>query len=94
MARSNFEESSGNVFKDLGLPDYERLLVEANEKIKKSVIVKVTFNLPEGAEDALTEIYIKRLKSKNKMTRSAIVAEAIFKLWERENENNRSVKKS
>lgn len=45
---------------------------------------RCTYMIPEEVEELLTELYIKRLKSANKMTRSAIVAEAIRLLWERE----------
>lgn len=46
--------------------------------------IRCTYNLPEEIEDIVTEIYIKRLKTDNKMSRSAIVAEALRLLWEKE----------
>ena len=45
---------------------------------------RCTYMIPEEVEELLTELYIKRLKSANKMTRSAIVVEAIRLLWEKE----------
>jgi hypothetical protein len=46
--------------------------------------VRVTHNLDEEVEGIVTEIYIKRLKARRKVTRSDIVAEALMLLWEKE----------
>lgn len=50
----------------------------------KSEYVRCTFSLSEEMEDLLTDLYIKQLKSKNRKTRSTIVAEALQLLWEKE----------
>ena len=46
--------------------------------------IKVTYYLSEEDHGALTDVYIKRLKSKQKTDRSALVSEAIRLLYKKE----------
>lgn len=49
--------------------------------------VRITFNIPQDTEDLLTLLYINRLKNKTtkgRISRSALVAEAIKEKFERD----------
>ena len=46
--------------------------------------IKATYYLSEDDNQALTDIYIKRLQNKNKTDKSALIAEAIRLLYKRE----------
>lgn len=50
--------------------------------------VKVTYYLTDEDNNALTDIYIKRLQSRQKTDKSALISEAIKLLYLRENQEN------
>lgn len=56
-----------------------------DKQVRQSTVkTKATFYLSEQDSQALTDMFIKRLQSKNKTDKSALVAEAIQLLYKRE----------
>lgn len=95
---SNIEQTQKNLKKKLSFNDYQQVNtqtapvqavdIKQNSQTQCSELmnkkIKVTYYLSEEDHDALTELYIDRLAKKQKTDRSALVAQAIRLLYEKE----------